>query len=116
LENVINQSGDLLLEIAASVQRVSDIVGEIAAAPREQSIGIDQVSKAISQIDRVTQQNAAQTAELSSTAQGLSSSVNQLVHSKDLRSLARHVAPTESAVEPDDAGVAAGRNDGFTQF
>jgi methyl-accepting chemotaxis protein len=75
---MVNQSGDVLLEIVSSVKRVSDIVGEIAAASREQSLGIDQVSKAMSQMDQVTQQNAAQTEELSSTAQGLSSSAEQL--------------------------------------
>jgi len=75
---MVNQSGDVLLEIVSAVKRVSDIVGEIAAASREQSIGIDQVSKAMSQMDQVTQQNAAQTEELSSTAQGLSSSADQL--------------------------------------
>ena len=147
--HMVNQSGDVLLEIVASVKRVTDIVGEIAAASREQSTGVEQVAKAMSQMDQVTQQNAAQTEELSSTAQGLSSSADQLqglvgrfrleqersgrravvepqpaaqarrkpaptsrVHSKDLRSLAHHVAP--AAGEP--AGVPAGPNDGFTEF
>jgi methyl-accepting chemotaxis protein len=75
---MVNQSGEVLVEIVASVKRVTDIVGEIAAASREQSTGIEQVSKAMAQMDQVTQQNAAQTEELSSTAQALSSGAEQL--------------------------------------
>ena len=75
---MVNQSGDVLVEIVSSVKRVTDIVGEIAAASREQSAGVEQVSKAMAQMDQITQQNASQTEELSSTAQGLSSSAEQL--------------------------------------
>ena len=46
-------------EIVASVKRVTDIMGEISAASEEQSSGIDQVNRAVSQMDEVTQQNAA---------------------------------------------------------
>lgn len=75
---MVNQSGAVLEEIVASVKRVTDIVGEIAASSREQSPGIEQVAKAMSQMDQVTQQNASQTEELSSTAQELSGSAEQL--------------------------------------
>jgi methyl-accepting chemotaxis protein len=75
---MVNQSGEVLVEIVASVKRVTDIVGEIAAASREQSAGIEQVAKAMSQMDQITQQNASQTEELSATAQSLSSSADQL--------------------------------------
>jgi methyl-accepting chemotaxis protein len=53
------------------VKRVTDIVGEIAAASAEQSLGVDQVNTAITQMDHVTQVNSSQTEELSSTAQAL---------------------------------------------
>jgi methyl-accepting chemotaxis protein len=69
---LVNRSGETLLSIVGSVKKVTDIVGEIAAAAEEQSIGVDQVNTAITQIDQVTQQNSAQTEELSSTAQVLS--------------------------------------------
>ena len=75
---MVNQSGDVLLEIVSSVKRVSDIVGEIAAASREQAAGVEQVGKAMAQMDQVTQQNAAQTEELSSTAQELASGADHL--------------------------------------
>jgi methyl-accepting chemotaxis protein len=69
---LVNRSGETLLSIVGSVKKVTDIVGEIAAAAEEQSTGVDQVNNAITQIDQVTQQNSAQTEELSSTAQTLS--------------------------------------------
>ena len=74
----VNQSGETLDAIVTSVKRVTDIVGEIAAASREQSAGIEQVNKAITQLDQVTQGNASQTEEMSGTAVTLSSQAEQL--------------------------------------
>jgi len=75
---LVNQSGETLNEIVTSVKRVTDIVSEIAAASREQATGIEQVNKAVTQMDTVTQGNASQTEELSSTAEGLSGQAAQL--------------------------------------
>ena len=75
---MVNQSGDVLVEIVSSVKRVTDIVGEIAAASREQATGVEQVGKAMGQMDQVTQQNSSQTEELSSTAQSLAANGEQL--------------------------------------
>jgi methyl-accepting chemotaxis protein len=69
---LVNRSGATLQGIVGSVKRVTDIVGEIAAASAEQSTGIEQVNTAMTQMDHVTQSNSAQTEELSSTAQALS--------------------------------------------
>ena len=69
---LVNRSGETLQSIVGSVKRVTDIVGEMAAAAEEQSTGVDQVNLAVTQIDQVTQSNSAQTEELSSTAQVLS--------------------------------------------
>ena len=76
--NLVNQSGEALDGIVQSVKRVTDIVSEIAAASREQTRGIDQVNKAVSQMDTVTQANASQTEELSGTAESLSSQAERL--------------------------------------
>ena len=54
----VTQSGHTLEEIVAAVKKVSDIVAEIAAASREQSGGIEQVNRAVMQMDELTQQNA----------------------------------------------------------
>ncbi|MCC6508261.1 MAG: PAS domain S-box protein, partial [Pirellulaceae bacterium] len=79
--DLVNKSGQTLGEIVTSVKRVTDIVAEIAAASKEQLVGIEQVNKAVAQMDRVTQANAAQTEEMSGTAGML------LTHSEQLAEL-----------------------------
>ncbi|MGD0731327.1 MAG: methyl-accepting chemotaxis protein [Terracidiphilus sp.] len=76
---LVNRSGETLLGIVGSVKRVTDIVGEIAAASGEQSTGIEQVNTAMTQMDQVTQSNSAQTEELSATAQALSEQAAHLL-------------------------------------
>ncbi len=56
---LVDASGKTLAEIVGSVKKVTDIVAEIAAASREQSSGIEQVNKAVMEMDGTTQQNAA---------------------------------------------------------
>jgi methyl-accepting chemotaxis protein-1 (serine sensor receptor) len=68
---LVGEAGDTMAEIIGSVKRVSDIMEEIAAATVEQSSGIDQVSLAVTQMDEVTQQNAALVEEASAAAQSL---------------------------------------------
>ncbi len=75
---LVNQSGQTLGEIVTSVKRVTDLIAEIAAASQEQATGIDQVNKAVTQMDQVVQSNSAQTEELSSTAQGLAAQAEEL--------------------------------------
>jgi methyl-accepting chemotaxis protein len=75
---LVDQSGKTLDEIVNSVKHVTDIVSEIAAASREQAGGIEQVNKAVTQMDHVTQGNASQTEELSGTAESLSAQAAQL--------------------------------------
>ncbi len=76
--NLVNKSGQTLGEIVSSVKRVTDIVSEIAAASKEQLTGVEQVNKAVAQMDRVTQANASQTEEMSGTAGSLLSHAVQL--------------------------------------
>lgn len=68
---LVNESGSTLDEIVEAVKKVSDIIGEIAAASQEQSTGIEQVNKAIMQMDEVTQQNAALVEEAASASESL---------------------------------------------
>ena len=58
-------------EIVASVKRVADIMAEITAASMEQSSGIEQVNEAITQMDQVTQQNAALVEEAAAAAESM---------------------------------------------
>jgi methyl-accepting chemotaxis protein len=68
---LVESAGSTMQEIVTSVQRVTDIMGEIAAASSEQSSGIDQVNTAITSMDEVTQQNAALVEEAAAAAESL---------------------------------------------
>ena len=67
----VEDAGKTMQEIVSSVQRVTDIMGEITAASIEQSAGIDQVNSAITSMDEVTQQNAALVEEAAAAAESL---------------------------------------------
>jgi methyl-accepting chemotaxis protein len=68
---LVTQSGQTLDQIVTAVKKVSDIVGEIAGASREQSAGIEQVNKAVVQLDEMTQQNAALVEQASAASQSM---------------------------------------------
>ncbi|PCE28826.1 hypothetical protein BWP39_01135 [Paraburkholderia acidicola] len=75
---LVDQAGRTMTEIIGAVQRVTDIMGEIAAASTEQSSGIDQVARAVTQMDEVTQQNAALVEEAAAAAQSLEDQATKL--------------------------------------
>ena len=75
---LVNQSGETLTQIVTAVKKVSDIIAEIAAASQEQSSGIHQVNKAISQMDEMTQQNAALVEQAASASEALMEQANNL--------------------------------------
>jgi len=76
--SLVTQSGRTLELIVTSVKKVSDIVAEIAAASREQSSGIEQVNKAVMQMDETTQQNAALVEEATAAAQAMAEQARNL--------------------------------------
>ena len=69
--NLVGKSGDTMKEIVGSIKRVNDIIAEIAAASAEQTQGIEEVSKAVSQMDQMTQQNAALVEEAAAASENL---------------------------------------------
>jgi len=69
---LVGKSGQSLKEIVDAIKRVSDIVAEIAAASHEQATGLDEVNTAVTQMDEMTQRNAALVEETSAAAQSLS--------------------------------------------
>jgi methyl-accepting chemotaxis protein len=75
---LVTQSGRTLGEIVTSVKKVSDIVAEIAAASREQSAGIEQVNRAVVQMDELTQQNAALVEQATAASQAMAGQVREL--------------------------------------
>jgi methyl-accepting chemotaxis protein len=65
-------------KVGIAIQRVTDIMGEIASASHEQSRGIEQINQAITQMDEVTQQNAALVEEAAAAAGSLEHQAQQL--------------------------------------
>ncbi len=98
---LVTHSGQTLGEIVLSVKKVSDIVAEIAAASREQSVGIEQVNRAVMQMDQITQQNAALVEETISASQVMSGQV------RDLNATLARFRLVGSAVAPQGAVAAA---------
>ena len=68
---LVGDAGRTMHEIVASVQRVSDMIGEITAAASEQIAGIGQVNTAVTQLDQMTQQNAALVEQSAAAAESL---------------------------------------------
>jgi methyl-accepting chemotaxis protein len=75
---LVADAGQTMSEIVGSVQRVSDIIGEITAASGEQSDGIGQVNVAVNQLDQMTQQNAALVEQSAAAAESLKEQASQL--------------------------------------
>ncbi|AKJ31034.1 methyl-accepting chemotaxis protein [Caldimonas brevitalea] len=75
---LVQDAGSTMTEIVASVQRVTDIIGEITAATSEQSTGIGQVNTAVNQLDQMTQQNAALVEESAAAAESLRQQAERL--------------------------------------
>ncbi len=75
---LVNESGETLKEIVSAVKRVGDIIAEISAASNEQASGIDQVNKAITQMDETTQQNAALVEEAASASEAMGDQARSL--------------------------------------
>jgi methyl-accepting chemotaxis protein len=68
---LVAQAGKTMSEIVTAIKRVTDIMAEIAAASAEQSTGIEEVNGAVSQMDEMTQQNAALVEEAAASAESL---------------------------------------------
>lgn len=96
---LVGQAGQTMDEIVASVKRVTDIMGEILAASQEQTSGIEQINQAISQMDQVTQQNAAlveQAAAAAASMQDQATNLSQVVS-------VFHIASDTAANTPSEA-------------
>jgi methyl-accepting chemotaxis protein len=75
---LVEQAGKTMDEVVASVKRVTAIMGEITAAGREQEAGIEQINQAITQMDSVTQQNAALVEEAAAASSTMQEQATQL--------------------------------------
>ena len=75
---LVEQAGSTMHEVVASVRRVTGIMSEMMSASQEQSAGIEQINIAVTQMDNVTQQNAALVEEAAAAAQAMQEQVNSL--------------------------------------
>ncbi|MBK4739232.1 methyl-accepting chemotaxis protein [Noviherbaspirillum pedocola] len=75
---LVGEAGSTMQDVVTSVQRVTDIMGEITLASREQSAGIEQINQAVAQMDQVTQQNAALVEEAAAAADSLQDQARSL--------------------------------------
>ncbi|WP_428943031.1 methyl-accepting chemotaxis protein [Xanthomonas oryzae pv. oryzicola] len=88
---LVHSAGTTMGEIVASVQRVTDIMGEISAASQEQSAGIEQVNQTVTQMDETTQQNAALVEEATAAARAMEEQAQQLTEAVGLFRLSNDV-------------------------
>jgi len=101
----VNETGGALTEIVGGVKKVGDIISEIAAASIEQSQGIEQVNQAVSQMDEITQQNAALAEEASAASVSMSDQSTNMTNllqffSSNGSSAQVHVTPRAKTVAP----------------
>lgn len=75
---LVAKSGTTMRDVVVSIKRVNDLMGEIAAASSEQASGLDEIGKAVGQMDETTQQNAALVEEAAAAAESLMSQAEQL--------------------------------------
>jgi methyl-accepting chemotaxis protein len=124
---LVERAGSTMEQIVSSVRRVADIMGEITAASREQSAGIEEVNRAIAQMDQVTQQNAALVEESAAAAGAMYEQATGLAHAVSAFKLGaepapRLAAPKRAAAKPALAPPArrprqaAGTADEWEQF
>jgi methyl-accepting chemotaxis protein len=99
---LVDESGQTLEGIVAAVRKVTTIVAEIASASREQSIGIEQVNKAVMQMDEGTQQNAALVEQAAAASESIVEQVHSLNatiarYSSDVGRVARTGSPDKAS-------------------
>ncbi|MFW0698490.1 methyl-accepting chemotaxis protein [Pantoea sp. R13S299] len=108
---LVGTAGETMSDIVSAVTRVTDIMGEIASASDEQSRGIDQVGQAVTEMDRVTQQNASLVEESAAAAASLEDQASRLsqavsvfrIKREAMQTLTKHLpiaAPATAAMAP----------------
>jgi len=83
-----SDAGNTMADIVAQVKRVTELIVEISAATQEQTVGLGQVNESVTQLDQVTQQNAALVEQAAAAAESLKHQARQLVESVAIFQLA----------------------------
>ena len=97
---VAENAGKLLAEMVPSINKTSDLVQEISAASTEQASGVNQINTAMTQLNQITQQNAASSEELAATSEEMSGQAEQLQQAMSFFKVdsVGHVVNSSSAV------------------
>ncbi len=111
---LVEEAGAAMADIVASIRNVADIMGEINAAGREQTSGIEQINEAVTQMDQTTQQNAALVEEAAAAANALQQQADSLVQivsvfrteQQDAAAAQRTMKPAAAAAAPRPATAA----------
>lgn len=98
---VARRCGDVIDEIVSKVENVNRMIGEISSASKEQTIGIGEITKAMNELDQVTQENAATSEQVSGSAEKLSGQADSLFGVvMELREVVQGSNATKAAKEP----------------
>lgn len=87
---LVNKTGQTMDEIVSSIKHLTEIMSDITAASKEQSTGIEQVNQAVTQMDEVTQQNAALVEQAAAAAASLEQQAHELVGAISIFNLAKN--------------------------
>ncbi len=93
---LVDESGDTLNEIVEAVQKVTELIAQIASSSVEQSTGIDEINRAISTMDEMTQQNASLVEQTSAASQSLKNEGKELLHLMNFFATDSNVATFDS--------------------
>jgi methyl-accepting chemotaxis protein len=134
---LVEQAGDTIQALVIDVKQVSDLMGSIAEASAEQSRGVQQVNKTVTEMDKVVQQNASAVQQSAAAAEGMRRQAESLVHAVSAFRIDRNVSPAHaepvlrgaaarvdkpaltkspSAAQPPRAAVAAGPGEDWEEF
>ncbi len=116
---VAEKAGGMLSRIVPDIERTSDLVQEISAACREQTLGAEQVNKAIQQLDSVIQQNASASEETASTSEELSGQAQRLTQVMQYFKMgpqSHRPLAIEAAPAPESSGGEGEDDKGFEKF
>lgn len=93
---LVDESGETLNEIVDAVEKVTELIAQIASSSQEQSTGIDEINRAIATMDEMTQQNASLVEETSAASQSLKDEGKQLLHLMNFFATDNNVTTFES--------------------
>ncbi len=98
---LVSKAGATMTQVVGSIERVTTIMGDIAAAGREQDAGIEQINQAVTEMDAVTQQNAALVEQAAAASTSLQEQAAQLARVVSIFQLADTDAPNAAPRVPD---------------